>query len=490
MRHLLFVVCALLALSPCAARADLLLYPLPGTNIAFVLQGKVTVNPGRTVTFRHPRFGNLYFSLQNIQYYETETTLAIANQRIQKAKLDKDVEACLEAGRWALHHGLLPQFYEAASAAWQLDRNHPTVQRLASLRGKMLAPVPASADQERQMREFVSTGRRMKFQRSAHFLLMHDTPPTTDKRSRKTRADVRLELLETVYESFLLKFCLEGYELEVPKERLKVVLFSDMKDFHSFGDVLKPDLSKAAGFYYKPSNTAVFYDQGTNEIYQVLDQINQALQAQKDRAIKDHGMFGGRGRVGTKDLVRFAQTIQLLTKVAKENADIEVVSHEATHQMAANTGLMPNEAPVPLWAAEGLATYFESPKEAAWSGIGAVNRERLDWYRELVGDTAHSNVDFIVSDSIFMLAAADEAVGHAYGQAWALTHFLMDRHFDKLARYYQVIAEKRSEEQLSADEYREAFNQVFGEDKRALEIEWREYMRALKTDVEQVLNLR
>ena len=108
-------------------------------------------------------------------------------------------------------------------------------------------------------------------------------------------------------------------------------------------------------------------------------------------------------------MVRLADTIQLLTEVSRENSDIEVVSHEATHHMAGNTGLMPGDAPVPIWAAEGLATYFESPKEAAWSGIGSVNEERLRWYRGLERDKMHSNIDFIVSDQIFTRAASHGA---------------------------------------------------------------------------------
>ena len=150
-------------------------------------------------------------------------------------------------------------------------------------------------------------------------------------------------------------------------------------------------------------------------------------------------------RIGTADQIRLTETIGLLTKVAKENADIEVVSHEATHHMAGATELMPNDAQVPIWAAEGIATYFESPKEASWSGIGSVNKERLDWYRALEDDREHSNIDFIVSDRIFTKAGNLESLLHGYGQSWALTHFLMERHPTKLIEYYRVVGEKRSE---------------------------------------------
>ena len=479
MRPFTLAATAMLMLAASAASADILVYPLPGSEMAFVLQGEVTPHPGRTVTFRHPRFGSLYFRLDDVTYYKVPSTRAIANRKLQDAIRGNDVRTCLQAGSWALHHGLLPQFYEAASASWKLDRDNAEVQRLAALKQKLDAPLPASAAQEEEIRKFVPVGGKMRFARSKHFLLMHDTLPTKDPKSKKTRAEERLELLEMVYESFLLKFYLEGYEIPLPQEPLKVVLFAHKQDFLTFCSSIHAELTKSAGFYSRDVNIAVFFDQGTNEIYQLLDGLNTQLQAVKQRAVKVR-------TAGSADLVRFADTIQLLTAVARENADIEVVSHEATHQLAANTGLMPNDAPVPLWAAEGLATYFEAPKEAAWSGIGAVNKERLEWYRALADDTRHCSIDFVASDRIFTHAGSDASVVAAYGQAWALTHFLMDRHFDKLVQYYQVIAKKPSKEPLSPEEHLKVFEQVFGEKER-LNTEWRVYMRSLKTDVDRIL---
>lgn len=480
MRCLFLGVFALLVFSVSAARADILFYQLPGTSLAVMLQGEVTVHQGGNTTLRHSRFGNLHFPLKQIRFKDVPTTGTIAVRMRQEAVRENDLEACLNAGRWALHHGLLPEFYEAAFAAWELDRNHPAVKRLADLKRKIDQRVPVASAQEAEMRKYVPLGSKMSFVRSKHFLLMHDTPTKREKISKKTRAEQRLELLETVLESFMLKFCLEGLELEIPKEHLKVVLFSQKEDYLGFGEMLKPDLSKASGFYDKMANTSVFFDQGTNEIYDLLDTLNRELQGVKDALIKSRSPAAG-------DIARLANTLQLLTEVSKENADIEVVSHEGTHQLAANTGLMPNEAAVPLWAAEGLATYFESPTDAAWSGIGAVNEERLDWYRALERDRTHSNVDFIVSDKIFLQAAGTEATLHAYGQAWALTHFLMDQHFDKLVKYYDAIAKISIDDDLSFERNVETFEQVFGAPASQLDLEWRSYMRSLKTDVEQVL---
>ena len=167
--------------------------------------------------------------------------------------------------------------------------------------------------------------------------------------------------------------------------------------------------------------------------------------------------------------------------------DVEVVSHEATHQLAGNTGLLPRYVSVPRWVHEGLATYFEAPKDASWAGFGAVNRDRLEMYRVLSRDREHSNIDFIVGDQIFNYAQSNGAVIHGYAQAWALTHFLMDRHFDKFMTFYRRLGEMPPDVTLGADVLTELFNEVFGTDRGRLDTEWRTYMNSLKTDTEIVL---
>ncbi len=475
-----FLACwLLLVLAASSVHADIVLYSEPHTGLVFLLQGTVSTNPGRTVTFRHPKFGNLYLALQDVQKFELPSTRSLAQTRLNKAVKANSVEACLDAARWALHNGQLDVFYDAASAAWKINKDDPTVQRLAAMNRQINTPLAESKTLEEEMLKFVDGVSKMKFLPSDHFLLLHDTPDVKGK-LKKSRAEERLELLETVYKSYLLKFSLEGFDLEVPAQRLKVVLFADKDDYLSFVERLGPDLSKASGFYHRKDNISVFYDQGTDESFEALYALNKDLQREKERLKKDRSP-------GTREVVRLADTIQLLTEVSRENSDIEVVSHEATHHMAGNTGLMPGDAPVPTWAAEGLATYFESPKQAAWSGIGSVNKERLKWYRGLESDKEHSNIDFIISDQIFTRAGSHGSTLHAYGQSWALTHFLMAKHFNELFEWYMLIAKKPPGKRLTEQELIDSFDQVFGKNREALDREWRRYMETLKTDLELVL---
>jgi hypothetical protein len=177
----------------------------------------------------------------------------------------------------------------------------------------------------------------------------------------------------------------------------------------------------------------------------------------------------------------------MLIEIEREESDITVVSHETTHQMAGNTGLLPRHVRIPNWVHEGLATYFETPHVATWAGIGAVNDERIAWYRALERDRVHSNIGFIVGDQIFNYADSLGEKLHGYGQAWALTHFLLENHFDEFMAFYRRLGEMPPDTFLSKDIINEVFDESVPVSRDALDREWRSYMGTLKTDLDLIL---
>jgi hypothetical protein len=173
--------------------------------------------------------------------------------------------------------------------------------------------------------------------------------------------------------------------------------------------------------------------------------------------------------------------------VERENTDITVVSHECTHQMAGNTGLFPRHVDTPSWCHEGLATYFENPRDGTWAGIGAVSGRRIQSYRQLSkADRVHSNITFIIRDEIFDKARTGRGVEFAYGQAWALTHFLLENHLKEFVDYYRILGDLPPDVKLNPEVLESVFTRVFGSDLVFLDSEWRQYMNKLKTDIEKL----
>ncbi|MEQ8791326.1 MAG: DUF1570 domain-containing protein [Pirellulaceae bacterium] len=477
---------ALLCLALCsmfcctAARADFVEYQILGTPLTMLLEGTATYT-GKTIILRHPKFGSLYFP-NSTRVHRVPSTYDQYAKKLNAAKTKQDAAFTMEVARWALKHGLLKNFHQAVDLAKEHDGQNVEVARIEGLRAKMAVDLGDHAEQEKALRKFCRK-RDMKVTVSEHFILLHDTPDKPAEGRHKPRAEERLELLEMVYETFLFTFYARGVQLEVPRERLMVVLFNEYDDFRAFADELSPELASAAGFFIHDQNISVFFDHSTKGEMEALTRLAQRLEVERDRAIKLRSP-------GVADIRRFSDTISLLVEVTKENYDIEVVSHEATHHMAANTGLLPRHVRIPSWVHEGLATYFEAPDEAVWAGVGAVNRERLDLYRALEHDRVHSNIDFIVGDQIFNFAASNGATLHGYGQAWALTHFLMEKRFDDFMKFYRRLGEMPPDVMLSPELLTRIFDETFGKDRRALDSQWRAYMRSLKTDADVVLENR
>ncbi|TWT55507.1 hypothetical protein CA85_49200 [Allorhodopirellula solitaria] len=467
-----------------SARADYTVYQLPGTDLNLLLEGTVTYHAGGNATHRHPR-GSLHFSARDIDVIKIPTPRAIYGQRLREVRNSDDVEEVLELAKWALRNGMLKESKSLLSVAWKIDSTHERLAKIAGLMRYINRPVASDPAVEKHARDYVG-GESMVATRSKHFLLLHDANSTTDETTGKTRAEMRLELLETVYESYFLTFAFNGVFLRPPTKPLEVVLFSRQADFLQMERRLGGSLRQAAGFYLPKENISMFYDSGTSEQFQILMELDRQLVAAREAAKRNRSPGAGQ-------LIRFAKTIELLIDITRESEDVSTVSHEAIHHLAANTGVFPRDAAFVRWVHEGMASYFESAKLAKWSGVGVVDSSRISYYRVLEGDPQRGSLEFIVSDLGFLIETALGNQLPAYGQAWALTHFLFNEHFMELMQFYKKLGEIKEHEgemtvailQERGDNLLSIFDECFG-DRAQLEMEWRRYMRTLRTDMERL----
>ena len=463
------------------AHADVVEYRVPSLGTVITMEGKTKVNAGRTVTFFHPKFGKLYFGLEDVTIHKVPSTRSIFSKMLGKAKKSKSAYEVMQVADWALHRGMLNDYYKTIDLALEFDPKNENAIRIKKLQIQLEKPLKDNPELSKKLHEQVHSP-KFKIKKSKHFILFHDTPDKPADGHKKPRADERLELLETVYQTFLMKFYSHGVPLDIPKERMMVLLFNDHAAYLDYATAIDPSMKNAIGFWSPTTNISVFFDHGTANHYKGLREVSRqfkkaAIEAKRTRASN------------AKDIIRSSKALEVLIKITQETSDVEVVSHEATHQLAGNTSLFPRVVSIPRWVHEGLASYFEAPSGAAWGGIGAVNKERLEWYRALAAnDREHSSIDFIVGNKIYdRTAGAQSNVLHAYGQAWALTNFLIVKHFDELMEYYRRLGEFPPDTPLSHEVLSDLFTDVFGEDRKALQQEWRAYMRSLKTDMERII---
>jgi hypothetical protein len=455
--------------------ADFVLYPLPEFEQPIVLEGVSKSLPGGQFEFIHP--------LGSIVLRSDRATLIKAPSRSDAfrrlkflAAQSKMASEFLNAAREALRLGLWQDCLECCDQAAKLDPTDPTVRTVEEVRRRMRTPLPVPHDSETQLRE--RTGlQTFHFAHSEHYAMLYSTDETRHGKKKDTRSESRLRLLESVYTSYYLFFALHGFLLEPPSEPLLVLLFAEEQDFQRYSATINPRLVFSGGYWSTRDNMSVFYDQATTPAMKRFTEVSEKLMKQKSFA---------RGTSTSAEVSQHANAVELISRILKDEADIEIVSHEAIHQLAGNSGLMPRDRIASQWAHEGLAAYFETSSSIGRAGVGAVNSSRLLDHRTVSRDPKRRGIAAIVSDRIFLEARNQLEAVEAYGPAWALTHFMMQtRPQDMMAYYRKVHALSNT---LSDQQRIQIFIDTFGpiDD---LDQAFQTYTASLKTEIERIRSI-
>ena len=239
-------------------------------------------------------------------------------------------------------------------------------------------------------------------------------------------------VFERLHDAFGTFWTRAGLEIRDPPRPLVVVIFADRQRYEAHAaDTLGAAASRVVGYYDMMSNRVTTYDLTGSD----------ALANGRPR---------GSGAAG----------LAILTSPAAAGL-VSTLVHEATHQLAFNSGLHQRLAPVPLWVSEGIATAFETPdlkNSKGWRGVGEVNGPRLD---QFLANQRPGTINLIIADDE-LFRQPDTALD-AYATAWALTHYLLHSRKDELAAYLRTLAAKRPLADDSAEARLEAFRAAFGE---------------------------
>ncbi len=274
--------------------------------------------------------------------------------------------------------------------------------------------------------------------RTAHYVIAYNT-----SRGYAQWAGALFEQLHRAFYSYWLR---RDLTLE-PSPPLVALLFRDAGSYRRYS---RPEVGDAAsriiGYYSLHTNRITTYDLTGMERLRRPGERNSSLR----------------------------QVRQILLRPEAERT-VATIIHEATHQLAFNSGLQQRFADNPMWLSEGLAIYFETPdvtRGRGWRRIGQVNRVRLSQLRRLPNDGSWLR-QLVQSDQSFRDPAEADA---AYARAWAICYHLIRTRPEAFIRYLGLI---RTKPILGADppEQRLAdFRQSVGVDPDELQAE---LMRAM-----------
>ncbi len=236
--------------------------------------------------------------------------------------------------------------------------------------------------------------------------------------------------------------------LKVPLEDSPPLVAVVLRDRSSYVEHSRPELGDAArsiiGYYSLKSNRITTYDLTGTE-----------------------GLQPSGRRVNSLKLIN-----RLLAQPAAERT-VATVIHEATHQLAFNSGLQTRFADNPLWLSEGLAIYFESPdlnSQRGWRQIGALNQVRLRRFQQYLSHRPPDSLrTLLVDDQRFR---DPQQVDDAYAEAWALCYHLIRSRPQQFADYLQLIRQKPPLGEDGPQRRIEQFEQAFQTDLTTLDAEF------------------
>lgn len=162
----------------------------------------------------------------------------------------------------------------------------------------------------------------------------------------------------------------------------------------------------------------------------------------------------------------------------QENA--AVLIHEATHQMAFNTGIHSRYSHPPKWVAEGLAMLFEAPgvcdSRHHSQQADRVNRDRLRSFRERVlpHHKPATLADIVKSDDWFQ----NDPLA-AYAEAWAFTFFIVETQPRQYIQFLRKTASRGAYQAYPPAQRIADFQTLFGSDWRMLEARFLRFMATL-----------
>lgn len=274
-----------------------------------------------------------------------------------------------------------------------------------------------------------------------HYLIFYDTS--------RAYAQWCGSLFERLHWAFLSYWGHRDFELEESEFPLVAIVFANQEDFKRYAreEVGEGAVDAISAYYNLRTNRMVMYDMTGTERYQ-----------------------GGGSRMT-------ASQVNRLLSHPRAAGNISTIVHEATHQIGFNCGLHQRFSPFPLWVAEGIAIFFETPdlkSKRGWRSIGEINRPRLHRLKRFLARRPSDPIRALIRDDQLL---RDTKTGlDAYALSWGLFYYLMHHHSDEFVEYLNVISRKSALEKDSPEQRIEEFEAVFGEDWAKLQKDFTEYI--------------
>ncbi len=252
--------------------------------------------------------------------------------------------------------------------------------------------VPARpADEGEELRQAEARARRATTHplvtlKSTHYQAIGDA----------SEAFIRLTLsdCEKMAAAFIAHFRGHGFEVTLPGRRLTLIVLRDERPFLRLAENTPPG---TMGFYSLAANWLALFDFRNMPMY----------------------------------------------PYASGQTNMETLTHEATHQLCFNTGLLARQSDIPLSVTEGLAMYCERRKLFAQGEPGQPNLRRLEELAHVRRRVPWIHASELLVDDRACFRRNSDRLMLSYSESWVMVYHLMHQP-DRLAQFRDYLTALRT----------------------------------------------
>lgn len=286
------------------------------------------------------------------------------------------------------------------------------------------------------------------------------------------RAGEYARLLDGIYNRFFSYFRVRQLKVSEPEFPLVALIFPDHASFarYAAGDGVRAARG-LMGYYHHHTNRVALFDPG--------DSV--AAAGDEQPALWNLSGFPQLERPYAK----LAGGISASTG-SSDSGLRDTMIHEATHQVAFNTGLHSRIGEDPKWIVEGLATVYEAPGIRDGGALAKtaeqINRDRFVWFMNFAETRRRKGAlrGFIAGDNAFNAALLD-----GYSQAWALSFYLIQTRSSAYAAYLNTVAHRDPLKPYGSAERLQDFQDAFGKNLDVLDANFLKFMKNLAASLDQ-----
>ena len=139
----------------------------------------------------------------------------------------------------------------------------------------------------------------------------------------------------------------------------------------------------------------------------------------------------------------------------------KTLAHEATHQLAFNTGLLNRQGDVPAAIIEGVACYGEARRLRGRNEPGLLNSERLDELAHVQRRAKWIKLTDLLTDDSPAAGGSVDLMQLFYSQSWLFFYSMMSSpvHLPQLQAYFKAIF-PRADKKNRLDDARKCFGDL------------------------------